>query len=204
MRKLFGRCIQLGRQYARDKNEDDLFDALRLLGTGCHCLEDYSAHSNYTELVLIELGERNVFPHVGRQTQIRLRGARHPVYPIVTGTFGGVDFLHSVMGELSDKATQSEIQELEGTITSSQNSGQNLSVLRDLLSELPDGMFGGEDQAGKASELQANAQAAQMQHTRISPRQPEEWTRYFGGHPESNPTHSRVSRQLDERNYKVY
>ena len=71
--------------------------AFRLLGTANHCLEDYTAHSNYCELVLIELGERGVFPHVGRQTQVNLPGTRQPVYPIVTGTFGGVDFLHSVM-----------------------------------------------------------------------------------------------------------
>lgn len=45
------------------------------------------------------MGERGVFPHVGRNTQIQLEGARHSVYPIVTGTFGGVDFLHSVTGE---------------------------------------------------------------------------------------------------------
>lgn len=45
------------------------------------------------------MGERNVFPHVGRNTQIELEGARYPVYPITTGTFGGVDFLHSVTGE---------------------------------------------------------------------------------------------------------
>lgn len=97
VRNLFGRSIQLGRQYARTQNKADLYEALRLLGTGCHCLEDYSAHSNYTELALIELGEREVFPHVGRRTFIDLPGARESVYPIITGTFGGVDFLHSVM-----------------------------------------------------------------------------------------------------------
>lgn len=97
VRNLFGRSIQLGRKYAQSKDKADLYEALRLLGTGCHCLEDFSAHSNFTELALIELGERGVFPHVGRRTQVELPGARHPVYPIVTGTFGGVDFLHSVM-----------------------------------------------------------------------------------------------------------
>ena len=30
---------------------------------------------------------------------MRLEGARNEVYPLVTGTFGGVDFLHSVTGE---------------------------------------------------------------------------------------------------------
>ena len=175
VRNLFGRSIQLGRKYARSKNKADLYEALRLLGTGCHCLEDFSAHSNYTELALIELGERQVFPHVGRRTQIGLPETRQSVFPLITGTFGGVDFLHSVMGEVSDKATQSEIQQLEGTI---QQSGQgDSSMLQDLLNQVPSGLFGDQDQAGKANELQANAQAAQMQHTHISPREPEAFTR---------------------------
>ncbi|MCJ1309659.1 hypothetical protein MMC25_003319 [Agyrium rufum] len=177
IRRLFGRSIELGRRYARSKNEADLYEALRLLGTGCHCLEDYSAHSNYTELALIELGERDVFPHVGRATQMNLPGARRPVYPIVTGTFGGVDFLHSVMGEFSDKATQSELQELSNTCSNSQNNLSNVSLLQDLLNQVPSGLFGGEDQAGKVDELQANATAAQMQNMHVSPRQPEAWAR---------------------------
>lgn len=132
VRKLFNRSIQLGRSFARSGNKAELYEALRLLGTGLHCLEgkslirskqsffldetlavdmicralsfkyqlivpDFSAHSNYTELALIEMGERDVFPHVGRRTAIRLQGARSEVFPIITGTFGGVDFLHSVM-----------------------------------------------------------------------------------------------------------
>jgi hypothetical protein len=59
-----------------------------------------------------------------------------------------------------------------------QTSGQggNSSLLQDLLSQVPSGLFGGKDQAGKADELQANATAAQMQNTHITPRQPEAWT----------------------------
>ena len=177
VRNLFGRSIQLGRQFARNGNKADLHEALRLLGTGCHCLEDYSAHSNYTELALAELGERGVFAHVGRRTAIRLPETGATVYPIITGTFGGVDFLHSVMGEISDKATQSEISELQGTFEQNQNGANNTSLLQDLLNQVPDGLLGGNDQAGKADELQANAQAAQMQHTHISPREPEAFTR---------------------------
>lgn len=178
VRNLYGRSIQLGRKFARSGNKTDLYEALRLLGTANHCLEDYSAHSNYTELALIELNEGGVFPHVGRRTKIDLPGARQAVYPIVTGTFGGVDFLHSVMGEFSDKATQSEIQELQGTIQESQNSGSgNVSLLQDLLNQVPSDLFGGKDQASAAADLQANATAAQMQNTRITPRQPEEWTK---------------------------
>ena len=179
VRKLFRHCIELGRQYTRSKNKKDLYEALRLLGTASHCLEDFAAHSNYVELALIEMGERDVFPHVGRRTQMQLRGGRNPVYPCITGTFGGVDFLHSVTGEFDDKATQSEIQELQGTMMDAQNSQADGSVLQDLLHKIPSGIFGGKDEAGKANELQQNAQAHQMQNTRISPRQPEEWTRYL-------------------------
>ncbi|EDO03301.1 hypothetical protein SS1G_05782 [Sclerotinia sclerotiorum 1980 UF-70] len=174
VRKLFHESIRLGRSYGRSKNKDELYEALRLLGTGLHCLEDYSAHSNYTELALIEMGEHDVFPHVGRRTQIELPGVQHPVYPIITGTFGGVDFLHSVMGEFDDKATQSEIQTLEGTME--EGSQGNSSLLKDLLSSVPSGLFGGKDQAGKADELQANASAAQQSQEHVSPKDPEAFT----------------------------
>lgn len=46
--------------------------------------KDFFAHSNYIELALTEIGERDIFPHCGRDTQIELEGARGPVYPIVT------------------------------------------------------------------------------------------------------------------------
>jgi Heterokaryon incompatibility protein Het-C len=179
VRSVFGRCIELGRRYTRSKNKDDLYEALRLLGTASHCLEDFSAHSNYTELALIELGERDIFPHVGRRTQVRLRELRQPVFPLVTGTFGPTDFLHSVMGEFDDKATQSEIEELENTMNQAQNNQGDTSMLQDLLGKVPDGMFGGENEAQKADNLKQNAQAHRMQNTRISPREPEEWLSYL-------------------------
>jgi hypothetical protein len=37
---------------------------------------------------------------------LRIPGARQEVYPIVTGTFGGVDFLHSVTGECTSHPSQ--------------------------------------------------------------------------------------------------
>lgn len=174
VRDLYTKSIQLGRRYKRSRDDRDLYEALRLLGTANHCLEDYSAHSNYVELALIEMGERDVFPHVGRDTQIQLQGARQAVYPIVTGTFGGVDFLHSVMGEISDKTTQSELQELEGTIDGSQRA--DTSLLKELLDKLPPGLLGDTDQKGKADQLQANAAASQMENMHISPKDPEEFT----------------------------
>jgi hypothetical protein len=177
VRNLFRRCIDLGRRSGG--RGPDFYEALRLLGTACHCLEDYSAHSNYTELALIELGERDIFPHVGRNAQFRVQGAREPVYPIVTGTFGGVDFLHSVMGEFNDKATQSELQELEGAISDADRH-KNKSMIKDLLSKLPEGVFGGKDEAGKADELENNANAAAMGNVHISPKEPEAFTQQIG------------------------
>jgi hypothetical protein len=176
---VLGRSIQLGRRYARSRNDDDLHEALRLLGTGLHCLEDYAAHSNYTELSLIELGERGVFPHVGRNTKVQIRGARNEVYPIVTGTFGGVDFFHSVLGEFSDKTKQSELQSLEGVISESQTEGPSKSMLQDLLSKIPSGLIGSGDQAGKMDDFQSKADNARHDGQNVSPRQPEEWANYI-------------------------
>jgi hypothetical protein len=184
VRDLLRRCIDLGRRSGGQGPE--FHEALRLLGTATHCLEDYAAHSNYTELALLEIGKESgdrsakmVFPHVGENATIRIEGSREPVYPIITGTFGGVDFLHSVCGELSDKATQSELQELQGSITDADRK-QNKSQIKDLLSQLPDGIFGGKDQGSKADELQENAQAAQMGNVRITPKEPEEFTQQIG------------------------
>lgn len=43
---------------------------------------------------------------------------------------------------------------------------------------IPDGIFGGEHESDKVQELQSNASAAQMDNMQISPREPEEFTRY--------------------------
>jgi len=179
VRNLFGKSVELARSYKNSRDKAELHEALRLLGTGLHCLEDFLAHSNYTELALIELGERDVFPHVGRDTEMRIPGARNNVYPCVTGTFGGVDFLHSMTGEMSDKMTQSEIEDLEGTLQ--KNARDDTSMIEGLLDKIPDGLLGGGstgDKKNKMHEIQDNASNAQMEQSRISPREPEEFTRY--------------------------
>ncbi|KAG6004934.1 hypothetical protein E4U21_000603 [Claviceps maximensis] len=176
VRDLFSRCIELGRNYKNSGRKEDLYESLRLLGTGLHCLEDFLAHSNYLELALIEMGEKDVFPHVGSETRMRLEGANGDVYPIVTGTFGGVDFLHSVVGEVSDKMTQNEIEELEGTLQDSKNS--DTSVLRELLDKIPDSLFGGKNQKNRIDEIQGNAASSQVENMSVSPRNPEEFTVY--------------------------
>lgn len=39
VRKVFKQAIELGRRYGSDGDTADLYEALRLLGTGLHCLE---------------------------------------------------------------------------------------------------------------------------------------------------------------------
>ncbi|RAQ47021.1 cell cycle control protein TINC [Aspergillus flavus] len=181
-RRVFCRSIQLGRQYAKSWNDEDLHEAFRLLGTGLHCLEDYAAHSNYTELSLIEMGESEISPHVGRNTIVELNGAQNDVYPVVTGTFGGVDFFHSVLGELSDKVTQSEVQSLEGVITDSQSGSPSESFVQDLLSMIPAGLVDdSEAQANKMEEFKTQSENAKQYSQDVSPRELEEWTCYLEG-----------------------
>ncbi|KAI1488857.1 heterokaryon incompatibility Het-C [Biscogniauxia mediterranea] len=124
LRFSIGRCIHYGRLYTHGSRgsgkEEDLCEALRCLGQSLHCLEDFSAHSNYCELALRELGFQEVFPHCGVDSEISLRGRR--VYPLVTGTFGGVDFLHSVLGEANDHFTQSEVDQLDIALKNSEKS----------------------------------------------------------------------------------
>ena len=180
IRRVLGRSIQLGRRYGRSGNKDDLYEALRLLGTGLHCLEDYAAHSNYTELSLIEMGETEVFPHVGRHTKLQVDGVDEEVYPIVTGTFGGVDFFHSVLGELSDKTMQSELETLENVVAQSENPDSSESFLQTLLSKIPEGLLGdGNDQTGQMDDFKSKADDAKHDSENVSPREPEEWTIYL-------------------------
>ncbi|KAJ5312921.1 hypothetical protein PENANT_c018G06600 [Penicillium antarcticum] len=208
IRRVLGRSIQLGRRYGQSGNKDDLYEALRLLGTGLHCLEDYAAHSNYTELSLIELGETEVFPHVGRNTKLEVEGASDYVYPIVTGTFGGVDFFHSVLGELSDKTMQSELQSLEGVITESENQSPSESFLQDLLSKIPEGLIGNsDDQAGQMDDFKSKADDARNDNQNISPREPEEWAIYLSNvHKQIYPVlewHDRLLKQINEAIEKI-
>ncbi|KAL5337737.1 heterokaryon incompatibility protein Het-C-domain-containing protein [Aspergillus crustosus] len=158
------RSIHHGRLYTsghRKGNEEDLFEALRCLGQGLHTLEDFAAHTNYVELTLRELGFRNVFPHTGTQTQINLRG--HHVYPLVTGTFGMVDFFHSVLGEATDHFTQSEINEMDTALGDAQSSSSanSLNSLTGLLGKVP----GCGDLVAEAEALKRRSEAQQSSNT---------------------------------------
>lgn len=72
------------------------------------------------ELALRELGHKEVFPHTGVATEMNIRG--HHVFPLVTGTFGAVDFLHSVLGEATDHFTQTEVEEMDIALKNAEQS----------------------------------------------------------------------------------
>jgi hypothetical protein len=129
---------------------------------------DFSAHSNYTELALIELGETEIFPQVGRDTMVNVQG--RDVWPIVTGTFGGVDFLHSVLGEFTDKAAQSEVDQLEQSMLDAQakaESNDEKSIIKELMSKLNIG--GNDDIESKTSQLQRKSAAQKEANERGEP-----------------------------------
>ncbi|MDA4131964.1 MAG: Het-C domain-containing protein [Thaumarchaeota archaeon] len=190
LRFSFARCIHFGRVYTSGAGgssgkDADLCEALRCLGQALHCMEDFSAHSNYCELALRELGFHQVFPHCGVETEISLHGKR--VYPIVTGTFGGVDFLHSVLGEANDHFTQSEVDEVDIALKNAEQAnrgglsggggggggdrsrglfGPSSSTGQDfisLISQVPG--IGGEF-AGQARSLQAASEVQEMENER--------------------------------------
>ena len=92
--------LQLCIHHGRHDNQNEAFIHL---GAALHTLEDFAAHSNYTELVLRELGEDTVFPFVGDACRIPVPGTDRRVPPITTGTFGALDILNSFLGEADDK-----------------------------------------------------------------------------------------------------
>ncbi|KAE8403492.1 heterokaryon incompatibility protein Het-C-domain-containing protein [Aspergillus pseudonomiae] len=143
------RSIHYGRLYTKNRNEEDLCEALRCLGQGLHTLEDFAAHTNYCELALREMGFRNVFPHTGTRTEMNVRG--HRVYPLVTGTFGMVDFFHSMLGEATDHFTQSEVNEMDIALGDAQTntSSGSAGALTALLGKVP----GTKDLVNEAEEL---------------------------------------------------
>jgi peptidoglycan hydrolase-like protein with peptidoglycan-binding domain len=75
-------------------------EGFRLLGQALHVVEDIYAHSNFVELTLIRLGHSLVFPWVGLNSEVIVRGDRR--FPLVTGVFGYVDAMVSVLSSIGE------------------------------------------------------------------------------------------------------
>ncbi|KAG6851362.1 hypothetical protein H0H93_005760 [Arthromyces matolae] len=170
IRRTFRACIEVGR-HARGRPGGDLWEAYRLLGTGLHTMEDLLAHSNWCEVALRKLGYREVFCHVGDNVIVNTPNG--PAPPLVTGTFGGADFIYSLMGEATEyrgapsKLSQASVTEITQKMTESGDSDGNFSKIKQLLSKLPFG--GSNNDVEQGEEMNAAAKAYHFDPSNIAP-----------------------------------
>ncbi|GAA5835537.1 hypothetical protein JCM11251_002958 [Rhodosporidiobolus azoricus] len=141
VRKLIIQCIEYGRRAKNGGREEDRYEAYRLLGTLLHTLEDFTAHSNWCELSLLRLGYSQVFCHVG--DACRIQSPAGPCPPLVTGSFGGADFLHSLLGEATDHISEASVSDLQKAMDGARSTARSVDgksasdTLRKLLFDLP-------------------------------------------------------------------
>jgi len=158
VRRTLEACIQHGRQ-ANGQEGADMWEAFRLLGTALHTLEDLLAHSNWCELGLLKLGHSEVFCHVGDNVKVNTPNGQAP--PLITGTFGSADFMHSMLGEATDHLSEASVSDLSKKMNEMKNQDQSdspISKLRGILGQIPSG--GGDnkqDAMNKGDEIRAKA-----------------------------------------------
>ncbi|ELU41867.1 heterokaryon incompatibility protein HET-C [Rhizoctonia solani AG-1 IA] len=148
IRRVLEQCIEMGRRARSSGRKEEEYESLRLLGTAViarsslHTLEDFPAHSNFCELALVSLGYNEVFVHMGDQVRIQAPNGRM-VAPLVTGTFGGSDFIHSLLGEATDHISEASVSDLtkefDKARSRSANQSQASAALRELIFQLPGG-----------------------------------------------------------------
>lgn len=95
------------------------------------------------------------------------------LYDLTYSPVGMTDFLHSVVGEVSDKVVQSEVQDLDAKLAAAEQQSQSdgtTSTLKGILDNIPFGLLGlGDSNFGdQASKLQEGADAKQMEQASIS------------------------------------
>jgi hypothetical protein len=93
------------------------------------------------------MGHHNVFAHVGRNVKVRAPNGRD-VYPLITGTFGGADFVHSLMGEATDHLSAASVSDLTlRTLFTSMPGGDGEQLTREMdgVSNMRAGQPGGLD-----------------------------------------------------------
>lgn len=83
------------------------------------------------------------------------------------------DFLHSVVGEVSDKVVQSEVQDLDAKLAAAEQQSKSdgtTSTLKQILDKIPFGLLGlgDSDFGNQADKLQEDATAKQLEQTSIS------------------------------------
>ncbi|KAK0548530.1 hypothetical protein OC845_003543 [Tilletia horrida] len=152
VRRTLTKCVEMGRRARQTGRNEDLYEAYRLLGTALHTLEDLPAHSNWCEIALLKLGHRDVFCHVGDNVRVRAPDGTM-VPPLVTGTFGSADFIHSLLGEAQDHLSEASISDLSKAVNNARSSqggsrgigesgGSAFGNLMSLLNKVPGGPDG--------------------------------------------------------------
>ncbi|OJT08483.1 hypothetical protein TRAPUB_666 [Trametes pubescens] len=164
IRRVFRGCIENGRR-AKGREGADLWEAYRLMGTGLHTMEDLLAHSNWCEIALRKLGHNDVFCHVGDNVTIDSPNGR--TQPLVTGTFGSADFLHSLMGEATDHLSQASVVDLTKKMDDAQSDNNSLGNLQSILKKLPIG--GSDDKMGEADSMQEKSKAYNFDPNNVAP-----------------------------------
>lgn len=158
VRERIHQCIDAGRR-GRNGNDKDVYDSFRLLGCLLHTLEDFSAHSNFVELSLRRLGHQQVFCHVGDACHVQSPAG--PCPPLVTGTFGGADFIHSLLGEATDHISEASVSDLSKAMDSARSTDRGATdSLRDLLFQLPGDT--GNNLSRDLSDIEATSSRAAM------------------------------------------
>ncbi|CAL1694230.1 unnamed protein product [Somion occarium] len=173
IRRTLEACIDHGRR-ARGQEGADLWEAYRLLGSGLHTLEDLLAHSNWCEIALRKMGHEDVFCHVGDNVIVDTPNG--PAPPLVTGTFGSADFIHSLMGEATDHLSQASVVDLSKRMNAaSQGDDSSFSNLKDILHKLPIGGEGDEDsKMNEADQMKAQSKAYEFNPDNIAPPEVQE------------------------------
>ncbi|KAJ3509499.1 hypothetical protein NLJ89_g5198 [Agrocybe chaxingu] len=147
IRRTFRTCIERGRRAQGNENAD-LWEAYRLLGTGLHTMEDLLAHSNW----------------------FTVNTPNGPAPPLVTGTFGSADFLHSLLGEAGDKLSQASVTDLSSKMSNASQQGGNkpdISKLQNLLSKFGGG--GDDNKLNKGEEIKQQAQGYDFNPDNVAP-----------------------------------
>ncbi|KIM47583.1 hypothetical protein M413DRAFT_203701 [Hebeloma cylindrosporum] len=164
IRRTFRACIEAGRR-AGGREGAELWEAYRLLGTGLHTMEDLLAHSNWCEIALRKMGHKEVFCHVGDRVTVNTPNG--PAPPLVTGTFGSADFMHSLLGEAGDKLSQASVTDLSDKMNNPQGGKKiDISALKAILSK-----FGGgnDEKLKKGEQIQQQSQAYNFDPNNIAP-----------------------------------
>ncbi|KAK0212316.1 heterokaryon incompatibility Het-C [Desarmillaria ectypa] len=171
IRRTFTACIEYGRR-AGGEDGPDLWEAYRLLGTGLHTMEDLLAHSNWCEIALHKMGYEDVFCHVGENVCVCVPETGERVPPLVTGTFGSADFMHSMLGEATDHLSQASVTALNDKMSESQDSdvSEKLERLKKVISVVG----GGDDELSHGEELQAQSQAYHFDPDNVAPPEVQE------------------------------